>query len=74
MEKKSVYEKVCCVYCDNADVIKYGKSSGKQRFDATGCGKIFLMKDPYNGRKPEVKTKIFEKAMKVTTSKTPLDF
>ena len=43
--KKAVYKKVCCIYCDNADVIKYGKSSGKQRFDTTGCGKIFLMKN-----------------------------
>ena len=37
-------KKVCCIYCGNADFIKYGKSSGKQRFDTTGCGKIFLMK------------------------------
>ena len=59
----AVYEKVCCIYCGNADAIKYGKSSGKQRFDATGCGKIFLMKYFYNGRKLKVKTKIFEMAM-----------
>ena len=39
--KKVVYKKVRCIYCGNADVIKYGKSSGKQRLKAKGCGKIF---------------------------------
>ena len=43
-EKRQSMKKVCCIYCGNADFIKYGKSSGKQRFDTTGCGKIFLMK------------------------------
>ena len=28
----------------------------------------------YNGRKPEVKTKIFEKAVKAEASETPLEF
>ena len=32
------------------------------------------MKHSYNDRKPEVKTKIFEKAMKAVASKTPLEF
>ena len=32
--EKAIYKKVYCIYCDNADVIKYGKSSGKQRFEA----------------------------------------
>ena len=60
----TVCEKVCCIYCGNADVIKYGKSSGKQRFDATGdVEKYFSMKYSYNARKPEIKTKIFEMAM-----------
>ena len=36
--------------------------------------KIFLMKYSYNVRKPEVKTKIFEKAMKATVPETLVEF
>lgn len=60
----AVYEKVRCIHCGNNDVRKFGKSSGKQKYQChKGCGKFFLMDYTYNARKPEIKAKILEMAL-----------
>src|SRR5512144_1870887 len=59
---------VRCPACESTDVVKYGKqANGEQRYrcNNASCGrKIFLLHYDQKGRRPEVKKKILDMAVK----------